>query len=116
MARATGSEAMSLLDESLQISAELGMLPLMDRSAALRAQHQSGHDSVPDSPDGLTRREVEVLRLIANGQSSRYVADELVVSVRTVERHIANIYLKINARTRSDATAYALRHELIDQN
>jgi pimeloyl-ACP methyl ester carboxylesterase/DNA-binding CsgD family transcriptional regulator len=60
----------------------------------------------------LTRREAQVLRLIADGQSNREVADELVLSLRTVERHITNIYAKIGARGRADATAYALRHSL----
>ena len=108
-------KAMSLLDESLDISTELGMRPLMKRSEALRAQIKSGPEPAPAFPDGLTHREVEVLRLIAVGKSSRYVAEELVLSIRTVERHITNIYGKINARGRADATAYALGHELLDQ-
>lgn len=66
-------------------------------------------------PDGLTKREVEVLRLIAAGKSNQEIAWELVLSLRTVERHIANIYQKIGAtgRTaRATATAYALKHGL----
>ena len=53
------------------------------------------------------------MRLLAGGSSNREVAEQLVVSVRTVERHITNIYAKIEARGRADATAYALRHALI---
>ena len=87
----------------------------MERTAALLAENQPMQVPSPTYPDGLTRREVEVLRLIANGKNSRYVAKELVVSIRTVERHIGSIYSKINAGSRSEATAYALRHELIDQ-
>ncbi len=64
-------------------------------------------------PDGLTAREVEVLRLIASGQTNNEVAEELVLSVRTVERHIGNIYGKISARGRADATAYTLTRGLI---
>jgi DNA-binding NarL/FixJ family response regulator len=64
-------------------------------------------------PDGLTEREVEVLRLIAAGRNNREIAEELVLSVRTVERHITNIYGKINARGKADATAYAMTHGLI---
>jgi DNA-binding CsgD family transcriptional regulator len=63
-------------------------------------------------PSGLTRREVEILRLLAGGRTNNEIAAELVVSVHTVERHLANIYRKIDARNRADATAYALRHEL----
>ncbi|HXF50819.1 MAG TPA: alpha/beta fold hydrolase [Dehalococcoidia bacterium] len=63
-------------------------------------------------PDRLTRREVEILRLVAAGRTSREIAETLVLSVRTVERHIANIYTKIGARTRAQATAYALSRGL----
>jgi DNA-binding CsgD family transcriptional regulator len=56
----------------------------------------------------LTARETEVLRLIASGQSNAEIAAELTLSVRTVERHIGNLYGKIGARGRADATAYAL--------
>ncbi len=64
-------------------------------------------------PGGLTAREVEVLRLIAGGQTNNEIAEDLVLSVRTVERHIGNIYGKISARGRADATAYALTRGLI---
>jgi DNA-binding NarL/FixJ family response regulator len=64
-------------------------------------------------PDTLTQREVEVLRLLASGRTNKEIADELVLSVRTVERHIGNIYGKIGARGRADATAYVLTRGLI---
>jgi DNA-binding CsgD family transcriptional regulator/pimeloyl-ACP methyl ester carboxylesterase len=63
-------------------------------------------------PHGLTRREREVLRGIAAGDANQQIAIALGLSVHTVERHIANIYRKIDARGRADATAYALRHGL----
>jgi DNA-binding CsgD family transcriptional regulator len=68
--------------------------------------------SGPDVPDGLTARETEVLRLVASGRSNREIAEELVLSVRTVERHVTNLYAKIGARGKADATAYAFRHGL----
>jgi non-specific serine/threonine protein kinase len=64
------------------------------------------------APTGLTRRETEVLRLIVAGNSNQEIAATLVLSTRTVERHIANVYSKLGARNRADATAYALRHVL----
>jgi pimeloyl-ACP methyl ester carboxylesterase/DNA-binding CsgD family transcriptional regulator len=64
-------------------------------------------------PDGLTEREVEVLRRLASGRTNGAIAEELFVSVRTVERHVANVYAKIGARGRANATAYALTHNLI---
>ena len=64
------------------------------------------------SPSVLTPRETDVLRLIAVGRTSSEISRELSLSVRTVGRHITNIYTKIGARTRADATAYALRHRI----
>ena len=108
-------KAVSLWDESLDISAELGMRPLMERTAALQTATEFQRDKSPSFPDGLTHREVNVLRLIAAGKSNQDVAEELVLSIRTVERHITNIYRKIDARGRADATAYALGHGLVQQ-
>jgi DNA-binding CsgD family transcriptional regulator len=71
--------------------------------------------SVPSGtagPDGLTARELEVLRLVASGRSNREIGEALVLSVRTVERHVTNLYAKIGARGKADATAYAFRHGL----
>jgi DNA-binding CsgD family transcriptional regulator/tetratricopeptide (TPR) repeat protein len=68
--------------------------------------------STAGNPDGLTARELEVLRLVAAGHSNREIADVLVLSLRTIERHINNLYAKIGARGKADATAYAFRHGL----
>jgi DNA-binding CsgD family transcriptional regulator/pimeloyl-ACP methyl ester carboxylesterase len=62
--------------------------------------------------ENLTRRELEVLRLVAAGESNSQIARRLGLSTHTVERHAANLYRKIGARGRADATAYALRHGL----
>ena len=61
----------------------------------------------------LTPRETEVLALIAAGRTSSEIARELSLSVRTIGRHITNIYMKIGARTRADATAYAIRRHIV---
>ena len=108
-------KAMSLLDESLAISIELGMRPLMARVVEKLDRIASQPGPAPTYPDGLTQREVEVLRLIALGRSNQEIAVELVLSLRTVERHITNIYRKIEARGRADATSYTLGHDLIEQ-
>jgi len=68
--------------------------------------------SGPANSDRLTAREREVLRLVASGRSNREIAHELVLSVRTVERHINNLYAKIGAHNKVDAAAYAFRHGL----
>jgi DNA-binding NarL/FixJ family response regulator len=61
---------------------------------------------------GLSCREMEVLRLLAAGHSNHQIAHALCLSPRTVQRHVANIYLKIGAHCRAEATAYALDHGL----
>ncbi|MGH9172832.1 MAG: response regulator transcription factor [Vicinamibacterales bacterium] len=61
---------------------------------------------------GLTPREIDVLRLIAAGRGNRAIAAELFLSVRTVERHVANIYLKIDAHCKAGAATWALRNGL----
>jgi DNA-binding CsgD family transcriptional regulator/pimeloyl-ACP methyl ester carboxylesterase len=65
---------------------------------------------------GLSPREREVLSLLAGGDSTREISTKLVLTVRTVERHISNIYRKIGAHNRAQATAYALDNGLIDHS
>jgi two-component system, NarL family, response regulator NreC len=65
-------------------------------------------------PDGLSEREVEVLRLIALGHTNAEMADQLYLSVRTVESHRAHIQQKLRTSTRSELVRYALRHGIID--
>ena len=71
-----------------------------------------GAESTPPLPNGLTAREAEVLALLAQGSSNREIAEALVLSIRTVERHVCNIYTKIDAHGRAAATAYALANRL----
>ena len=66
----------------------------------------------PQYPHGLTPREAEVMALVAAGQSNREMADELYLSPRTVERHVANIYRKLDVHSRAEAIRYALDHNL----
>jgi len=99
----------ALLGQAVAAYERLGML----RSAReLRAIHQPAPPR--PRPAGLTGREIEVLRLIASGLTNRAIGEELVLSERTVERHITNAYTKIGARGKADATAFALRHGLLD--
>ena len=106
-------KAMSLLDEALAISTELGMRPLTERVVALQARTESPAVQAPVYPDGMTLREVDVLRLVASGKTDREIADELVVAEGTVGRHISNIYAKTDVSNRSEATRYALRKQLL---
>jgi DNA-binding NarL/FixJ family response regulator len=59
---------------------------------------------------GLSPREAEVLQLLATGLSNRQIAQHLLLSPRTVQRHVANLYLKIGAHNKAEATTYAIRH------
>src|SRR2546421_259748 len=63
--------------------------------------------------DGLTAREVEILQLVANGLTNRQLADQLGVSIRTVDAHLRSVYAKLNVKSRSAATRYAVEHHLV---
>jgi two-component system, NarL family, response regulator NreC len=65
-------------------------------------------------PDGLTERELDVLRMIALGHTNAEVADRLYLSVRTVETHRAHIQQKLSLGSRSELVRYALAHGLVD--
>jgi len=65
------------------------------------------------SPDGLTAREVEVLRLLAQGLTSAQIAEQLVIGVVTVNFHVRSIYSKLGVSSRAAATRYALEHRLV---
>ena len=64
-------------------------------------------------PNGLTDREVEVLRLVSYGASIREVAEQLVISPKTAGKHIENIYVKINVSSRAAAALFALQNDLL---
>jgi two-component system response regulator NreC len=68
---------------------------------------------LPGPPDGLSEREVEVLRMIALGHTNAQIADELYLSVRTVETHRAHIQQKLRLTDRSELVRYALDHGLV---
>lgn len=84
--------------------------------AGLATQDERPKSTLPEPASqrnpGLTQREIEVLRLIGRGLSNQQIAEELVLSVRTVERHITNLYGKIGVSRKAEATAYALRNRL----
>jgi DNA-binding NarL/FixJ family response regulator len=70
-------------------------------------------DDEPRSALGLSRRELEVLRLLAHGLSNREIAERLVLSEHTVHRHVANILRKLGVGSRSAAAAVAAKHQVI---
>jgi DNA-binding NarL/FixJ family response regulator len=83
---------------------ELGAQPDLERLARLAGSPRLG---------GLSRREREVLRLVAAGKTNRAIATELVISEKTVARHVSNIFAKLGLSSRAEATAYAFKHSLV---
>ncbi len=67
-------------------------------------------------PADLTERQVEVLRLVSRGLSNSEIAERLVLSRRTVEHHVQDVYVKIGASTRAGAAMFAMQHGLLDQS
>lgn len=88
----------------------------LDPEAAEAVLAAAGHRRVRGStpyPDGLTAREVEVLRLVARGRTTRQIAAELVISTKTADRHVQNCYSKIGVSTRGAAALYAAERGLV---
>lgn len=85
----------------------------MTPEQALAALEEPGAEPDSPYPAGLTRREVEVLRLVATGLTDAQVAEKLFISLRTVNAHLRSIYAKLGVGSRSAATRYAVEHELV---
>jgi len=102
---------------SLESFERMGAAGEAARAAAILSEVDPERARYPSSRNehGLTPREIEVLQLIATGRSNQGIAEDLVLSVRTVERHISSIYQKIGVEgraARAAATAYALKHRI----
>ena len=69
-------------------------------------------DCLPATNGIITRREKDVLRLVAAGRSNRQIAEELAISVNTADRHVSNILTKIAASNRAEAASFAVRNGL----
>jgi DNA-binding NarL/FixJ family response regulator len=95
------------LDAARLVFQQLGAEPDLARVQALSPK------AVPKAAGGLTAREVQLLRLVAAGMTNRAIAAELVLSKRTVDRHVSNIFTKLGVSSRAAATAYAYEHQLI---
>jgi DNA-binding CsgD family transcriptional regulator len=95
------------LDAARWVFQQLGAVPDLARVEALSGKPPAR------AAGGLTAREVEVLRLVAAGKTNRAIAADLVLSEKTVARHLSNIYAKLGLSTRAAATAYAYQHGLV---
>ncbi|KAB1139582.1 tetratricopeptide repeat protein [Streptomyces luteolifulvus] len=97
------------LEAARRVFEQLGAVPALKEVRQLMGR--AGRAPHP-SRGGLTPREVEVLRLIATGASNREIADRLVISDKTVARHVSNMFTKLGVSSRAAATAYAYEHDL----
>ena len=103
---------LELLDQSLALFLRCDAKKDVERAVTLREQMEALAPKAPEYPDGLTQREVEVLRLVAGGKTDREIAEELLISTRTVTTHVSNIRDKIRAANRTEAASYATRNGL----
>jgi DNA-binding NarL/FixJ family response regulator len=95
------------LDDARAELARLGAAPDLERLERL-----TGPAPAPGA-GGLTGRELEVLRLLAAGETNHAIARALHLAAKTVDRHVTNIYAKLDVSSRAAATAYAYRHHLV---
>jgi DNA-binding CsgD family transcriptional regulator len=106
--------AAALLDAALATCHELGMVALEQRVQSLR-QPAAGGGERESYPAGLTAREVQVLRMVAEGRTNQEIAKALFRSVNTVANHVRNILAKIDCANRTEAAAFAARHGLLER-
>jgi len=106
----------SAADAAGQLRAEV-TAGRMDPDAVEAVLSVAGHGTGRrrERPDGLTAREVDVLRLAAQGLSSRQIAERLVISPKTARNHIEHIYVKIGTSSRVGASLYAMRRGLLPE-
>ncbi len=102
---------------SLELDAAAGAFRALGAVVDLASLERLVGGHVPSSGEvgALSARELCVLRLVATGMTNRAVAAELVISEKTVARHVANIFTKLGVSSRSAATAYAYEHGLVRQ-
>jgi pimeloyl-ACP methyl ester carboxylesterase/DNA-binding CsgD family transcriptional regulator len=111
LAAAIPGARFSLIDGDLPLGeAEQGVAAI---EAFLREIEAGEAADASQGTAALSPRELEVLRLVAAGRSNQQVADELVISLNTVARHLSNIFDKIGASNRAEAAAFAARHRLL---
>ena len=101
--------AAELLQAAGEVSRRRGWVGI-----AARVDELTGGPGRDDAPGGLTRREVEVARLVARGKTNREMAEQFVLSERTIETHVQHILTKLGFTSRSEIAAWAVRSGLSD--
>jgi DNA-binding NarL/FixJ family response regulator len=95
------------LEAARAVFDRLGAAPDVARADSLAARPGAA------SAHGLSPRELQVLRLVARGATNKSIAAELVLSERTIDRHVSNIFAKLRVSSRAAATAYAYQHDIV---
>jgi DNA-binding CsgD family transcriptional regulator len=116
VARGTSKDlqaAAGLAQEGLRMANEYNMPALREVLSDIAVQLEPFRAAGVSYPDGLTEREVQVLRLMAQGKSNREIAEELIISQATVAAHVRSILDKAGLRNRTEAAAYAIRNGLM---
>lgn len=112
--RSTGTELISALRAVVQghtiLHPDVAAKVLAE---ACKGQRGEDGEKPPRHSDGLTKRETEILALIAKGMTSREIADRLFISIKTVQSHRSNIMEKLGLHDAVELTKYAIRHGLI---
>ncbi len=88
--------------------------PILHPSVARKLMDELARESEPATHDQLTERELDVLRLVAKGRSNKEIAQDLVLSEKTVKTHVSNILQKLHLSDRTQAALYAVRRGLVD--
>jgi DNA-binding CsgD family transcriptional regulator len=96
-----------------ELDAARGMFERLGASTDVARLARSARRESSRAPTRLTARELEVLGLVATGKTNRAIADALGLSEKTVARHVANIFTKLDLTSRAAATAYAYRNRLV---
>ncbi|MDQ0590231.1 ATP-binding protein [Variovorax paradoxus] len=104
--------AKAQLDAALALGRELGMAALARRCEALQRELAGAGAAPPAAPEGLSRRELAVLRLLCAGHSNQAIAERLFISPHTVAHHVRHILSKTDCRSRTEAAAWAHRHRV----
>ncbi|OFW14860.1 MAG: hypothetical protein A3F70_04020 [Acidobacteria bacterium RIFCSPLOWO2_12_FULL_67_14] len=99
------------VDAAKKVFVQLGAAPDVAAIEAMAAPAPAG--TRPTSPHGLSARELGVLLLVASGKTNKAIADALFLSEKTVDRHVSNIFVKLDVPTRAAATAWAYQHHLL---
>jgi DNA-binding CsgD family transcriptional regulator/tetratricopeptide (TPR) repeat protein len=113
LAEGRSGEAEQLLSHAMEIAVVLDAAPLRAALETLAASSERGPGRASAFPAGLTQREVEVLRLVAQGLTDSVVAERLFISPRTVSQHLRSIYGKLDVSSRTAATRFAVEHRLV---